>query len=58
MTKAQLRLANTGHAFSSILARVAGDRRCVNNVGVGVELVVLGGCMLSFARASTTRAKT
>jgi hypothetical protein len=58
MTKAQLRLANTGQALCSIFAFNSGDNLWVNNVGVGVELVALGGSMLSFARASMTRANT
>jgi hypothetical protein len=58
MTKAQLKLANTGQAFRSINAFVSGLNRCVNNVGVGVVLVMLGGSMLRRARASITRAKT
>ena len=58
MTKAQLKLANTGHAFLSIIAFVSGDSRCVNRVGVGVVLVIVGGSMLSRASANMTRAKT
>lgn len=58
MTKAQLRLANTGQACCRIFSLVDGGRRCVHNVGVGVELVMLGGSMLSLAKARTTRAKT
>ncbi len=58
MTNAQLRLANTGQAFCSIFALSSGENLWVNSVGVGVPLVTLGGWMLSFARASMTRAKT
>jgi len=58
MTKAQVKLANTGQALFSIFAFNSGDSLWVNRVGVGVELVVLGGWMLSLARASITRAKT
>ena len=58
MTKAQLKLANTGHALFWIFALVAGDNLCVHNVGVGVLLVMLGDSMLSLANASITLAKT
>jgi hypothetical protein len=58
ITKAQLRLAKTGQAFRSIIAFVSGLNRCVNKVGVGVVLVMLGGSMLRRARANMTRAKT
>lgn len=58
ITNAQLRLAKTGQAFCWIFSFVAGDSRWVHNVGVGVVLVMLGGSMLSLARASITRAKT
>lgn len=58
MTKAQLKLANTGQALSSIFVFHSGDSLWVHNVGVGVVLVALGGSMLSLANASMTRAKT
>jgi uncharacterized membrane protein len=58
MTKAQLRLAKTGHAFLSIMAFVSGENRWVKSVGVGVVLVMVGGSMLSRASAKMTRAKT
>lgn len=58
MTKAQLRLAKTGQAFLSIMAFVSGENLCVKRVGVGVVLVIVGGSMLSRARANMTRAKT
>ena len=58
MTNAQLKLAKMGQALFSILDFNSGDRLCVHSVGVGVVLVILGGSMLSFARASITRAKT
>lgn len=58
MTNAQLKLANTGQALFSIFAFSSGESLWVKSVGVGVELVALGGSMLSFARASITRANT
>lgn len=58
MTMAQLKLAKTGQAFCRIFSLVDGGSRCVHSVGVGVELVMLGGSMLSLAKASITRAKT
>ncbi len=58
MTNAQLKLAKSGHAFLCTIALVSGDSLCVHKVGVGVVLVMLGGSMLSLARASITLAKT
>jgi len=58
MTSAQLKLANTGQAFFRIFAFIVGDSLCVNNVGVGVPRVTLGGSMLILANASITLANT
>jgi len=58
ITNAQLKLANTGQAFSCIFALVFGDNLCVNSVGVGVPLVMFGDSMLNLANASITLAKT
>lgn len=58
MTKAQLKLAKTGHAFCWILAFVSGESLWVKKVGVGVVLVMVTGSMESLARARMTRAKT
>jgi len=58
MTNAQLKLANTGHAFSCIRLLISGSSRCVHSVGVGVMLVMLGLSKLSLANANTTLANT
>jgi hypothetical protein len=50
ITSAQLRLANTGHALASILAR--------DSVVINEERGCIFGWTESLARASTTRAKT
>ena len=56
MTKAQLRLANTGHAFAFILSRISRERSCVGKVGIGTAGD--GVETERRARASMTRAKT
>jgi hypothetical protein len=56
MTSAQLRLANTGHAFALIFSRTSSGRSCVGMVGMGTD-----GDGVETARrpsASMTRAKT
>jgi hypothetical protein len=56
MTSAQLRLANTGHAFALIFSRISSGRSCVGMVGMGTD-----GDGVETARrasASMTRAKT
>jgi hypothetical protein len=56
ITKAQLRLAKTGHAFALIFSRISGERSCVGRVGRGMEGD--GVETERRARASMTRAKT
>jgi hypothetical protein len=56
ITKAQLRLAKTGHAFAFIFSRISGERSCVGRVGMG--MAVEGVETERRARASMTRAKT
>lgn len=56
MTKAQLRLAKTGQAFTLIFSRSSRERSCVGRVGKGTEGD--GVEMERRARASMTRAKT
>lgn len=56
MTKAQLRLAKTGHALALIFSRISGERSCVGRTGIGIEGD--GVEMERRARASMTRAKT
>lgn len=58
MTKAQLSVANTGQAFSSILIFSFGSNLCVHSVGVGVRAVIAGGSILNRANASITLANT
>lgn len=56
MTNAQLRLANTGHAFALIFSRISSGRSWVGIVGMGTAGD--GFEMAMRASASMTRAKT